>query len=164
MNTANYESSHPSVLVENAAGVLSPGIPALHPEGVQHRVPGWWAPLTTRSMSRITIEVGDDQQIGQITNQLRKQSTVHLCGCPADSIRRELVLIKVSRVLPERANEVIRSPTSSGPPLLMYPPSTLTLAIIGEESKDNALKSSVKEFGILVVHRHGGVGTGQSHH
>ena len=109
-------------------------------------------------VSRITIEVlCDDQQIEQITNQLRKQFTVYSVRLlpPDSSIRRELVLIKVKAESREVRNEVIQIANIFRASIIDVSTSTLTLAIIGEESKDNALEKLLEEFGILELVRTG---------
>ena len=110
-------------------------------------------------MSRITIEVlCDDQQIEQITNQLRKQFTVY-------SVRLlppELIYpagagasFKVKAESREVRNEVIQIANIFRASIIDVSTSTLTLAIIGEESKDNALEKLLEEFGILELVRTG---------
>ena len=77
MNTANYKRHTLSVLVENAAGVLSQVSRLFSRKG--YNIESLAVGTTDDpEVSRITIEVlCDDQQIEQITNQLRKQFTVY---------------------------------------------------------------------------------------
>ena len=109
-------------------------------------------------MSRITIEVlCDDLMIEQIINQLRKQFSVYSVRLlpPASSIRRELVLIKVKAESREVRNEVIQIANIFRASIIDVSPKSLTLAIIGEESKDDALEKLLTEFGILELVRTG---------
>jgi len=64
------------------------------------------------AVSRITIEVlCGEQQVSQIINQLRKQFSVYSVRLlpPEQSIRRELVLIKVRAESREVRNEVMET-------------------------------------------------------
>ena len=156
MNTANYKRHTLSVLVENAAGVLSQVSRLFSRKG--YNIESLAVGTTDDpEVSRITIEVlCDDQQIEQITNQLRKQFTVYSGLLPPDSsIRRELVLIKVKAESREVRNEVIQIANIFRASIIDVSTSTLTLAIIGEESKDNALEKLLEEFGILELVRTG---------
>ena len=156
MNTANYKRHTLSVLVENAAGVLSQVSRLFSRKG--YNIESLAVGTTDDpEVSRITIEVlCDDQQIEQITNQLRKQFTVYSVRLPPDSsIRRELVLIKVKAESREVRNEVIQIANIFRASIIDVSTSTLTLAIIGEESKDNALEKLLEEFGILELVRTG---------
>ena len=74
---------------------------------------------------------------------------------PDSSIRRELVLIKVKAESREVRNEVIQIANIFRASIIDVSTSTLTLAIIGEESKDNALEKLQEEFGILELVRTG---------
>ena len=156
MNTANHKRHTLSVLVENAAGVLSQVSRLFSRKGYNLES---LAVGTTDDpgVSRITIEVlCDDQQIEQIINQLRKQYSVYSVRLlpPDSSIRRELVLIKVKAESREVRNEVIQIAIFRAS-IIDVSTTTLTLAIIGEESKDDALERLLREFGILELVRTG---------
>lgn len=148
MNTANYKRHTLSVVVENAAGVLSQVSRLFSRKG--YNIESLAVGTTDDpEVSRITIEVlCDDQQIEQITNQLRKQFTVYSVRLlpPDSSIRRELVLIKVKAESREVRNEVIQIANIFRASIIDVSTSTLTLAIIGEESKDNALEKLLEEL------------------
>lgn len=146
-----------SVLVENSAGVLSQVSRLFSRKGynIESLAVG-----TTDSpdVSRITIEVnGDDQQIEQIINQLRKQYVVYSVRAlnAENSIRRELVLIKVSADSRETRNEIVQLANIFRASIIDVSTTTLTLAIIGEESKNDALEQLLSEFGILELVRTG---------
>lgn len=146
-----------SVLVENAAGVLSQVSRLFSRKG--YNIESLAVGTTDDpEVSRITIEVmGDSQQIEQIMNQLRKQFSVYSVQLldSNNSIRRELVLIKVKAESRDVRNEVIQIANIFRASIIDVSTKSLTLAIIGEESKDNALEKLLAEFGILELVRTG---------
>ena len=157
MNTANYKRHTLSVLVENAAGVLSQVSRLFSRKGynIESLAVGTTDDPT---VSRITIEVmADAAMIEQIMNQLRKQFSVYSVQelLPERSIRRELVMFKVRAETPDIRNEIIQIANIFRASIIDVSTSTLTLAIIGEESKDNALEKLLEEFGILELVRTG---------
>ena len=146
-----------SALVENAAGVLSQVSRLFSRKGynIESLAVG-----TTDSpdVSRITIEVNsDEQQIQQIINQLRKLFVVYSVRVlnSENSIRRELVLIKVRAESRETRNEVVQLANIFRASIIDVSSKTLTLAIIGEEQKNDALEQLLSEFGILELVRTG---------
>ena len=146
-----------SVLVDNEAGVLSQVSRLFTRKG--YNIESLAVGTTDEpDVSRITIEVmADDGQALQLCNQLRKLFPVHSVKelAPNHSIRRELVLIKVSAASRDVRNEVIQIANIFRASIIDVSTSTLTLAIIGEESKDNALEKLLEEFGILELVRTG---------
>ena len=74
---------------------------------------------------------------------------------PEQSIRRELVLIKVRAESREVRNEVIQIANIFRASIIDVSTQSLTLAIIGQESKDDALEKLLAEFGILELVRTG---------
>lgn len=146
-----------SVLVENASGVLSQVSRLFSRKG--YNIESLAVGTTDHpAISRITIEVmGDNQQVEQIMNQLRKQFSVHSVQLldPANSIRRELVLIKVRAESRDVRNEVIQIANIFRASIIDVSTKSLTLAVIGEESKDAALEQLLAEFGILELVRTG---------
>ncbi len=146
-----------SVLVENAAGVLSQVSRLFSRKG--YNIDSLAVGTTDDpAVSRITIEVlCDDLQVEQIANQLRKLYPVYSVRLlpPALSIRRELVLIKVRAETRELRNEVIQIANIFRASIIDVSSRSLTLAIIGEESKDDALEKLLTEFGILELVRTG---------
>lgn len=157
MNTANYKRHTLSVLVENAAGVLSQVSRLFSRKGYNIESLAVGA-TDDPEVSRITIEVQcDDLMIEQIINQLRKQFSVYSVRLlpPNSSIRRELVLIKVRAESREVRNEVIQIANIFRANIIDVSTRSLTLAIIGEESKDDALEKLLSEFGILELVRTG---------
>ena len=157
MNTANYKRHTLSVLVENAAGVLSQVSRLFSRKG--YNIESLAVGTTDDpEVSRITIEVlCDDQQIEQITNQLRKQFTVYSVRLlpPDSSIRRELVLIKVKAGSREVRNEVIQIANIFRASIIDVSLKSLTLALIGDETKADAMQKLLEAFGILELVRTG---------
>ena len=92
-----------------------------------------------------------------LCNQLRKLLPVHSVKLlnPENSIRRELILIKVNAASSEACNRVIQVANIFRASIIDVSPTTLTLAMIGEESKAEAIVGLVKEFGILELVRTG---------
>lgn len=156
MNTA-YKRHTLSVLVENAAGVLSQVSRLFSRKGYNIESLAVGA-TDDPEVSRITIEViCDNLMIEQIINQLRKQFAVYSVRLlpPDASIRRELVLIKVRAESRDVRNEVIQIANIFRANIIDVSTRSLTLAIIGEESKDDALEKLLSEFGILELVRTG---------
>ena len=157
MNTAKYKRHTLSVLVENTAGVLSQVSRLFSRKGYNIESLAVGA-TDDPAVSRITIEViCDDLMIEQIANQLRKQFSVYSVRLlpPGSSIRRELVLIKVKAESRDVRNEVIQIANIFRANIIDVSTRSLTLAIIGEESKDDALEKLLSEFGILELVRTG---------
>ena len=100
-----------SVLVENAAGVLSQVSRLFSRKGynIESLAVGTTDDPT---VSRITIEVmADEAMTEQIMNQLRKQFPVYSVQelKPERSIRRELVMFKVRAETPDRKSTRLNS-------------------------------------------------------
>ena len=157
MNSANYQRHTLSVLVENSAGVLSQVSRLFSRKG--YNIESLAVGTTDDGeVSRITIEVVcDDQQIKQIINQLRKQYSVYSVRRlpPDSSIRRELVLIKVRAESREVRNEVIQIANIFRASIIDVSLKSLTLALIGDETKADAMQKLLEAFGILELVRTG---------
>ncbi len=107
---------------------------------------------------RITIEVmADDNQAHQLCMQLRKLIPVHsVKELTADrAIRRELVLIKVAAASRDVRNEVIQIANIFRATIIDVAPGSLTIALIGDETKATAIQKLLQEFGILELARTG---------
>lgn len=146
-----------SVLVENTPGVLSQVSRLFSRKG--YNIESLAVGTTDDpEVSRITIEVTcDNLMIEQIINQLRKLFCVYSVRLlpPASSIRRELVLIKVKAEGRDVRNEVIQIANIFRATIIDVSTKSLTLAVIGQESKDDALEKLLCEFGILELVRTG---------
>ncbi len=146
-----------SVRVDNAAGVLSQVTRLFSRKGfnIESLAVGT---TDDPNVSRITIEVfANDQQIKQLISQLGKLFPVHSVKLldASHSIRRELVLIKVKAETREIRNEVIQIANIFRANIIDVSLGTITLAVIGSESKDDAIEGLLKEFGILELARTG---------
>ena len=157
MNEANVTRRTLSVLVENAAGVLSQVSRLFSRKG--YNIESLAVGTTDApAVSRITIEVwADKPMIEQIMNQLRKQFSVYSVQelLPERSIRRELVLCKVRAEERSVRSELIQLANVFRASILDVSSTSMTLAVIGEESKNEALTDLLREFGILEMVRTG---------
>ena len=146
-----------SVLVDNEAGVLSQVSRLFTRKG--YNIESLAVGTTDEpDVSRITIEVqADDSQAKQIIQQLRKLFPVHSVKelHPDHSIRRELVLIKVSAASRDVRNEVIQIANIFRATIIDVAKESLTIALIGDETKAAAIQNLLQEFGILELARTG---------
>ena len=166
MNDANAVKRHTlSVLVENAAGVLSQVSRLFSRKG--YNIESLAVGTTDDpAISRITIEVlADNAMIEQIMNQLRKQFPVYSVQelLPERSIRRELVMFKVRAETPDIRNEIIQIANIfranivdvGKNSIIDVSLKSLTLALIGDETKAEAMQRLLEAFGILELVRTG---------
>lgn len=146
-----------SVLVDNEAGVLSQVTRMFSRKG--YNIESLAVGTTTDpKVSRITIEVLADERRSQLLcDQLRKLLPVHSVKVldASRSIRRELVLIKVQTPSTEACNRAIQIGNIFRASVIDVSATTITLALIGEESKTNAIVDLLSEFGILELVRTG---------
>ena len=146
-----------AVLVDNEAGVLSRVVRLFSGKG--YNIDSLAVGTTDDdAVSRITIEVtGDDRQVDLLSNQLRKLICVHSVKqlSAAHAIRRELVLIKVSSPTSEIRNEVIQIANIFRASIIDVSTATMTIALIGDENKAEAIQNLLREFGILELVRTG---------
>ncbi len=146
-----------SVLVENTAGVLSQVSRLFSRKGYNIESLAVGA-TDDPQISRITIEVmGDDAATAQIMNQLRKQFCVYSVQelQPDRSIRRELVMFKVRAETSDVRNEIIQIANIFRASIIDVSVQSLTLALIGDESKAEAMQKLLETFGILELVRTG---------
>ena len=146
-----------SVLVENAPGVLSQVSRLFSRKGynIESLAVGTTDDPT---VSRITIEVlCDDGMVEQIMNQLRKLFPVYSVQelSPTRSIRRELVMFKVRAETADIRNEVIQIANIFRSSIIDVSVGSLTLALIGDENKADAMQRLLESFGILELVRTG---------
>ena len=136
-----------SVLVENAAGVLSQVSRLFSRKG--YNIESLAVGTTDDpAVSRITIEVwADKPMIEQIMNQLRKQFPVYSVQelLPERSIRRELVMFKVRAETPDIRNEIIQIANIFRASIIDVSLKSLTLALIGDETKADAMQKLLEE-------------------
>lgn len=146
-----------AVQVDNEAGVLSQVSRLFSRKGynIESLAVG-----TTDSplVSRITIEVlADAWHAELLCNQLRKLLPVHSVKLlePTQSIRRELVLIKVNARSSDVRNEVIQIANIFRGSIIDVSTETLTLSLIGDEKKTVAIVKLLEEFGVIELVRTG---------
>ena len=153
----NSERKTLAVLVDNEAGVLSRVARLFSGKG--YNIESLAVGTTDDpKVSRITIEIlADDNQTRLIASQLRKLICVHSVKTlvPEHAIRRELVLIKVKADSAVTRNEIIQIANIFRASIIDVSVATLTLAVIGDESKAEAIQNLLKEFGILELVRTG---------
>ena len=153
----NIERKTLAVLVDNESGVLSRVARLFSGKG--YNIESLAVGTTDDpKISRITIEImADENQIRLIASQLRKLICVHSVKTlvPEHAIRRELVLIKVKADSAVIRNEVIQIANIFRASIIDVSVASLTLAVIGDESKAEALQNLLKEFGILELVRTG---------
>ena len=157
MNELSVKRRTLSMLVENAAGVLSQVSRLFSRKGynIESLAVGTTDDPT---VSRITIEVmADAPMIEQIMNQLRKQFPVYSVQelKPERSIRRELVMFKVKAETHNIRNEVIQIANIFRASIIDVSLKSLTLALIGDETKAEAMQKLLEAFGILELVRTG---------
>ena len=157
MNETNINRRTLSVLVENAPGVLSQVSRLFSRKG--YNIESLAVGTTDNpQVSRITIEVlSDDAMAGQIMNQLRKLFPVYSVQelLPERSIRRELVMLKVKAERADVRNEVIQIANIFRASIIDVSIASLTLALIGDENKADAMQKLLENFGILELVRTG---------
>ena len=146
-----------SVLVENTAGVLSQVSRLFSRKG--YNIESLAVGTTDDpAVSRITIEVtSDEAMIEQIMNQLRKLFPVYSVQelLPERSIRRELVMFKVKAETHDIRNEIIQIANIFRASIIDVSLKSLTLALIGDETKAEAMQKLLEAFGILELVRTG---------
>ena len=154
---ANIERHTLAVLVDNESGVLSRVARLFSGKG--YNIESLAVGTTDDpAVSRITIEVmGDDAMIEQVMNQLRKLFPVYSVQrlVPEQSIRRELFLYKVKAEAPDIRNEIIQIANIFRASIIDVSLGSLTLALIGDESKADAMQKLLESFGILELVRTG---------
>lgn len=146
-----------AVLVDNESGVLSRVVRLFSGKGynIESLAVGTTDDPT---ISRITIEVmGTEKQIDLLGMQLRKLICVHSVKVltPEHAIRRELVLIKVLADKTEKRSEIIQIANIFRASIIDVSKASLTIALIGDESKAEAIQNLLAEFGILELVRTG---------
>ena len=146
-----------SVLVDNESGVLSQISRLFSRKGFN--IESLAVGVTDDpKVSRMTIEVlTNDNHTNLICNQLAKMVPVHSVKLlePSHSIRRELVMIKVKADTSENRNEVIQIANIFRASIIDVSLSSLTIAVIGAESKVDAIQKLLQGFGILEMVRTG---------
>lgn len=146
-----------SILVENSPGVLSQVSRLFSRKG--YNIDSIASGTTEDpQVTRITIVMqGDEVIIGQITAQLRKLLcviSVKLLS-PESAVQRELVLVKVRAETKDKRDEIIQVVNVFRASIVDISRETLTVVILGSESKAGALMDLLADFGLLEVVRTG---------
>lgn len=146
-----------SVLVDNEAGVLSQVSRLFSRKGFN--VESLAVGATDKpAISRMTIEVlANQNQTNLMCNQLAKMVPVHSVKLlnPNHSIRRELILYKVRAKNSDDKNEIIQIANIFRGSIIDVSKETLTLSVIGDEKKTDAVQELLAEFGIVELVRTG---------
>jgi acetolactate synthase-1/3 small subunit len=145
-----------SVLVENKSGVLSRVAGLFSRRGFN--IDSLAVGVTENpDVSRITIVVdGDDYTVEQVSKQLNKLIDVIKIRVldNADSISRELVMIKVNATASTRS-EIVQIVEIFRAKIIDVSKTTLTVEISGSTDKVTALEDMLKQFGIKEIVRTG---------
>lgn len=148
-----------SVLVENSAGVLSQVARMFSRKGY-NIVSLAVGETDDPSVSRMTIIVHtDDEMIQQIASQLNKLIPVYSVKVldNRESIRRELILVKLKAGDRETRDEIIQIVSIFRAKIIDVSAQTLTVEITGDHGKAVALLDLLRGFGILELVRTGTV-------
>jgi len=145
-----------SVLVENHPGVLSrvSGLFSRRGFNIESLAVG----ITENpEISRMTIVVdGDDHTVEQVSKQLNKLIDVIKVKelDDAESVRRELALIKVTATASTRS-EIVQLVEIFRAKIIDVSKNTLTIEISGDSEKVSALEDMLRQFGIKEIVRTG---------
>ena len=146
-----------AILVDNEAGVLSQVSRLFSRKGdnIESLAVGTADQPNT---SRITIEVmADDDHAKLLSNQLRKLFPVHSVKLltPQKSIHRELVLYKVRTPDNDARNAIIQIANIFRANIIDVSTGSITLTVIGEESKVEAIHRLLQKCTVLEMVRAG---------
>ena len=146
-----------SVLVDNEAGVLSQVSRLFSRKGFNVESLAVGA-TDNPAISRMTIEVlANENQTNLMCNQLAKMVPVHSVKLlnPSHSISRELLLYKVRAKSSDDKNEIIQIANIFRGSIIDVSKETLTMSVIGDEKKTDAVQELLAEFGIVEMVRTG---------
>ena len=148
-----------SLLVDNTAGVLSrvSGLFSRRGYNIDSLTVGVTA---DERYSRMTVVCrGDELILEQITKQLRKLVDVRNIKVldPEDSVRRELVLIKVA-VKPEQRQGILSVADIFRAKVVDVSKESLTVEMTGEQSKLEAFINLMGDYEVLELARTGVTG------
>ena len=146
-----------SILVQDIPGVLSQVARLFSRKGFNVESLAVGA-TDNPAISRMTIEVlANQNQTNLMCNQLAKMVPVHSVKLlnPNHSIRRELILYKVRAKNSDDKNEIIQIANIFRGSIIDVSKETLTLSVIGDEKKTDAVQELLAEFGIVELVRTG---------
>ena len=145
-----------AALMDNEAGVLSQIAHLFSRKGynIETIAAGW---TEDPQVTRLTIEIiSDDARVKLLCNQLRKLVPIRSVKLLNDNaVRRELVLIKVKAENRDIRGEIIQIGNIFRASIIDITPETITLSLIGDETKTAAFEDLLKEFKIIELARTG---------
>ena len=145
-----------AILVDNEAGVLSQVTRLFSRKG--YNIESITVGTTDNErVSRMTIEIMSSRnQTELLCNQLRKLLPVHSVQILSDeAIRRELVFIKVAAATSEARGEVIQIANIFRASIIDVSTGSMTITVIGEESKVDAIYRLLQKYTVLELVRAG---------
>lgn len=145
-----------AALMDNEAGVLSQIAHLFSRKGynIETIAAGW---TEDPNVTRLTIEIiSDDARVKLLCNQLRKLVPIRSVKLLNDNaVRRELVLIKVQAENRDIRGEIIQIGNIFRASIIDITPETITLSLIGDETKTAAFEDLLREFKIIELARTG---------
>ena len=146
-----------SVLVDNKPGVLSQIARLFTRNG--YNLESFAADtVLDPGVTRITIEViANDNHTNRMIAQLNKMVPVHSVKLLTKdhTIRRQLALFKLNASSSEERNEIIQIANIFRGSVIDVSHETLTISVIGDEKKIDAVRDMLEPFGIIEMARTG---------
>jgi acetolactate synthase-1/3 small subunit len=146
-----------SVLVDNKPGVLSQIARLFTRNG--YNIESFAADtVLDPGVTRITIEViANDNHTNRMIAQLNKMVPVHSVKLLTKdhTIRRQLALFKLNASSSEERNEIIQIANIFRGSVIDVSHETLTISVIGDEKKIDAVRDMLEPFGIIEMARTG---------
>ena len=146
-----------SVLVDNKPGVLSQIARLFTRNG--YNIESFAADtVLDPGVTRITIEViANDNHTNRMIAQLNKMVPVHSVKLLTKdhTIRRQLALFKLNANTSDERNEIIQIANIFRGSVIDVSHETLTISVIGDEKKVDAVRNMLEPFGIIEMARTG---------
>lgn len=155
--TGKEERRTLSVLVDNKPGVLSQIARLFTRNG--YNIESFAADtVLDPGVTRITIEViANDNHTNRMIAQLNKMVPVHSVKLLTKdhTIRRQLALFKLNAATSDERNEIIQIANIFRGSVIDVSHETLTISVIGDEKKVDAVRNMLEPFGIIEMARTG---------
>lgn len=155
--TGKEERRTLSVLVDNKPGVLSQIARLFTRNG--YNIESFAADtVLDPGVTRITIEViANDNHTNRMIAQLNKMVPVHSVKLLTKdhTIRRQLALFKLNAATSDERNEIIQIANIFRGSVIDVSHETLTISVIGDENKVDAVRDMLEPFGIIEMARTG---------
>ena len=155
--TGKEERRTLSVLVDNKPGVLSQIARLFTRNG--YNIESFAADtVLDPGVTRITIEViANDNHTNRMIAQLNKMVPVHSVKLLTKdhTIRRQLALFKLNAATSAERNEIIQIANIFRGSVIDVSHETLTVSVIGDEKKIDAVRDMLEPFGIIEMARTG---------